>query len=59
MRTDRVEPTPPDGVHVPTDGIERVEPADVVRERIQQGDPPPIDPPETTPAGEEPHATAP
>lgn len=50
----RVEPTPAEGVHAATDGIEVVEPADVVRERILQGDPPPVDPPETTPAGEEP-----
>lgn len=53
MTATRVMPAPPDGVHVATDGIERVEPLDVVRQRIRYGDPPTLDPPDTLPADEE------
>ncbi|HEX6621813.1 MAG TPA: hypothetical protein VF024_19270 [Solirubrobacteraceae bacterium] len=48
--TDRVLPTPAEGVHVEVDAdAERVVPAEVVRERILHGDPPTIDPPDTAP----------
>lgn len=48
------DPEDPEGVRAPEEREPRVQPLDVVRERIVHGDPPAIDPPETVPDDQEP-----